>query len=81
MSWSTDWVFENSDAKGADRLILLSVANDFDFTLGCAPRFDLPRIAKRAGLSEKNAQRSLDRLIGAGRLVIAHGSVYLPRVP
>lgn len=77
----TDWVFEQSTTTGADRLVLLHVALDFDATLGCSPKFDLARIAMRTKLSERNAQRSIDRLVDAGRLVLAHGHIYLPRVP
>lgn len=77
----TDWVFEHSESYGDDRLVLLAVALDFDATLGCSPKFDPARIARRTKLSERNVQRAVDRLMEADRLSLAHGHVYLPRVP
>jgi AraC-like DNA-binding protein len=81
MAQSTDWVFENSETRGSERLVLLCIASEFDTHYGAAPKFDLARIARRAGLSEYHARHAVDALNESGRIVLAHGIVYLTRVP
>lgn len=61
------WVWEHSEARGLDRLVLLSIADHADEFGGSAwPSFE--RIAQRCGISRSSAIRCVGRLVDEGEL-------------
>jgi len=67
-----NWVFQNSRATLADRLVLLALAdnaNDWDWA--CWPSVET--ISKKAMVSERTVQRSIRELESVGRIAIRTG--------
>jgi hypothetical protein len=67
------WVLQHSDARGLDRLVLISLANHAIPTAGDGDVHEswpgLDTIAAEAGLEDRAAaRRALDRLMAAGEI-------------
>ena len=84
---ATSWVYEHSRATGADRLVMLALADSAsrEGTNACQSASTL---AKMAALSKRTVWRSIDRLIHMGEIVkTSQGSAYaattysMPGVP
>lgn len=70
---ASDWAFEQSAARGADRNVLLALADWADGEGLCFG--SLQRIAKRAGIHRRTAMRALVRLEAAGLVKRIHHRV------
>lgn len=63
------WVFEHSDAEASDRLVLLALADHADDeSWSCWP--SVPRLARKARVSERTVQRCLRSLAEAGHIEV-----------
>ncbi|MGY1733900.1 helix-turn-helix domain-containing protein [Geodermatophilus sp. SYSU D01045] len=63
------WVFAHSTAAGADRLLLLAIADHAGDDGGDAWP-SVPTLARKTGTSERSVQRGIARLQAGGHLVI-----------
>lgn len=61
------WVFENSEATGNDRLVLLAIADRCDDDGGNCWK-STETLAKKARVSKRTAQRCIDHLVELGEL-------------
>lgn len=61
------WVFDVSTARGADRLVLLSIANHAD-NKGLNSWPSIPTIARESGLGETRTKTAIKTLAAAGTL-------------
>lgn len=66
------WVWNQSDARGLDRLVLLSIADHAD-EFGGSAWPSLGRIAERCGISRSSAIRCVSRLEELGELEVIDG--------
>ncbi len=63
------WVFGSSSATGNDRLILLALADEAnDSGSSCYP--GIPLLAKKSRVTERTAQRCLERLVDQREILI-----------
>ncbi|MDP9428494.1 MAG: helix-turn-helix domain-containing protein [Actinomycetota bacterium] len=66
------WVFTHSSSAGADRLLLLAIAdhagNDGDDAWP-----SVPTLARKTGFSERSVQRGVARLEAGGHLAVERG--------
>lgn len=66
------WVFTHSTAAGADRLLLLAIADHAgDDGRNAWPA--VPTLARKTGVSERTVQRGIARLESAGLLLVERG--------
>lgn len=63
------WVYENSEATGNERLILLAIADEADDD-GTNGHPGIDRIAHKARVNKRTTMRCIERLELAGRLVV-----------
>jgi len=63
------WVFAHSTAAGADRLLLLAIADHANDDGGDAWP-SVPTLARKTGTSERTVQRGLSRLEAGGHLAV-----------
>ena len=66
------WVFSHSTAAGADRLLLLAIADHAGDDGGDAWP-SVPTLARKTGVSERSVQRGISRLEAGGLLVVERG--------
>ena len=64
---ATSWVWEHSQAKGSDRLVLLAIA-DAANREGAQSFQSAPSIARMTGLSVRTVWRSIDALVDMGEI-------------
>lgn len=63
------WVWDHSDTKGNDLIVLLKLADwADDFGLGARP--SIKTLARKTRLHERTVQRTIDRLVQHGRLMV-----------
>jgi hypothetical protein len=63
------WVFTHSTAAGADRLLLLAIADHAGDDGGDAWP-SVPTLARKTGMSERTVQRGIGRLVDGGHLAV-----------
>lgn len=66
------WVFTHSTAAGADRLLLLAIADHAGDHGGDAWP-SVPTLARKTGVSERSVQRGIARLEAGGHLLVERG--------
>lgn len=64
------WVLDQSKSRGADRLVLLVIAEHANDN-GANAYPSLTRIAKRANMDKRTAQRSIRALVASGELKVS----------
>ncbi len=63
------WVFTHSTSAGADRLLLLAIA-DHAGDDGDDAWPSVPTLASKTGISERSVQRGIGRLVEGGHLTV-----------
>lgn len=77
------WVFDHSESRGLDRLVLLVIANRVNEKAHDGDAFCWPTqavIANEAKCSERSVRRSLDELKKIGELEVVHQGQHHPNL-
>lgn len=69
-----NWVYENSEARGNDRLVLLAIADEADDD-GTNGHPGIDRISHKARVPKRTTMRCIERLEAAGWLVVHRPAV------